>query len=171
MDLAGSEKTSKSGVEGRALQEANKINSSLTSLGKVIKALADSRQRFVPYRESKLTRILQESLGGNSKTILIVTCSPFFGNLAETLSTMRFGVSTRKIRNRPIINRQLTLTELQALLDKTRNESLEKSRKIEMLESFIRRELGEVPEIGLQSSTCGSCYIGRGTSSPEFADL
>lgn len=79
---------------------------------------------------------------------------------------MRFGVSTRKIRNRPIINRQLTLNEMQLLLDRTRNESLEKSRKIDMLENFIRRELGDVPEIGLQASTCASCYVGRGSSSP-----
>jgi kinesin family protein 5 len=117
--LAGSEKTSKSGAEGKTLQEANKINTSLTSLGKVIKALSNSRCQHVPYRDSKLTRILRESLGGNSQTALIVTCSPHIDNLQETLSTMRFGVSTRKIRNRPIINRQLTLNELQLLLDKT----------------------------------------------------
>ena len=78
VDLAGSERTSKSGVEvakveGKRLDEAKYINLSLTSLGKVIHALTDIRKTHIPYRESKLTRVLQDSLGGNSKTALIIT--------------------------------------------------------------------------------------------------
>ena len=76
VDLAGSEKIQKTGAFGQTLEEAKMINKSLTTLGKVIMALTDKRQTHVPYRESKLTRILSESLGGNSKTCLIVTCSP-----------------------------------------------------------------------------------------------
>ena len=76
VDLAGSEKISKTGAEGQTLEEAKKINQSLTTLGKVIKALTDKNSSHIPYRESKLTRMLTESLGGNSKTCLIVTCSP-----------------------------------------------------------------------------------------------
>jgi kinesin family protein 5 len=76
VDLAGSEKISKTGAKGQTLEEAKKINQSLTTLGKVIVALTDKNSKHVPYRESKLTRILSESLGGNSKTCLIVTCSP-----------------------------------------------------------------------------------------------
>ena len=67
------------------------INQSLTTLGKVINALTDKKQSHVPYRESKLTRILSESLGGNSKTCLVITCSPHPYNDMETLSTLRFG--------------------------------------------------------------------------------
>ena len=75
IDLAGSEKISKTGAEGLALEQAKKINLSLTSLGKVIKSLSEKIQH-IPYRDSKLTRIIKDSLGGNSKTTLIVTCSP-----------------------------------------------------------------------------------------------
>jgi len=76
VDLAGSEKISKTGAEGQTLEEAKKINQSLTTLGKVINALTDKKATHIPYRESKLTRMLSESLGGNSKTCLIITCSP-----------------------------------------------------------------------------------------------
>ena len=91
VDLAGSEKISKTGAEGQTLEEAKMINKSLTTLGKVITALTDKKAKHIPYRESKLTRILSESLGGNSKTCLIITCSPHTDNEQETLSTLRFG--------------------------------------------------------------------------------
>jgi kinesin family member 5 len=91
VDLAGSEKISKTGATGTTLDEAKMINKSLTTLGKVITALTDKKAQHIPYRESKLTRILQESLGGNSRTALIITCSPHPFNEAETLSTLRFG--------------------------------------------------------------------------------
>lgn len=76
MDLAGSEKISKTGAEGKRLDEAKNINKSLTMLGMVINALTDGKSTHIPYRDSKLTRMLSEALGGNSKTSLIVTCSP-----------------------------------------------------------------------------------------------
>ena len=76
MDLAGSEKVGKTGAEGKRLEEAKNINKSLTTLGLVIYSLTDGRSTHIPYRDSKLTRVLQDSLGGNSKTALIVTCSP-----------------------------------------------------------------------------------------------
>jgi kinesin family protein 5 len=76
VDLAGSEKISKTGAQGETLNEAKHINKSLSALGNVINALTDNRSTHIPYRDSKLTRILQESLGGNSKTCLIITCSP-----------------------------------------------------------------------------------------------
>lgn len=105
VDLAGSEKIRKTGAEGKTLDEAKKINVSLTALGKVISALTDGKSTHIPYRDSKLTRILQESLGGNAKTTLIVTCSPHINNVAETISTLRFGVSAKKIKNKPKINK------------------------------------------------------------------
>jgi kinesin family protein 5 len=99
VDLAGSEKIAKTGAQGTTLDEAKKINQSLTTLGKVITALTDKKSSHVPYRESKLTRILQESLGGNSRTCLIITCSPHPFNEQETLSTLRFGQRARNIKN------------------------------------------------------------------------
>jgi kinesin family member 5 len=97
VDLAGSEKISKTGAVGQTLEEAKNINKSLTTLGKVIVALTDKKAMHIPYRESKLTRILTESLGGNSKTCLIVTMSPHPFNEAECLSSLRFGSRARNI--------------------------------------------------------------------------
>ena len=82
VDLAGSEKVGKTGAQGKVLQQAKMINNSLSTLGKVINALTDGKSKHVPYRESILTRILPQSLGGNSKTTLIVTCSPHPNNIS-----------------------------------------------------------------------------------------
>jgi kinesin family protein 5 len=92
VDLAGSEKVNKTGATGQTLEEAKKINKSLSALGNVINSLTDGKSSHIPYRDSKLTRILQESLGGNSRTTLIINCSPSSYNDAETISTLRFGV-------------------------------------------------------------------------------
>ncbi len=105
VDLAGSEKVSKTGAEGRLLDEAKGINKSLSALGNVINALAENKGGHVPYRDSKLTRILQESLGGNSRTLLIITCSPAESNASESLSTLRFGSRAKHIKNKPKVNR------------------------------------------------------------------
>lgn len=91
VDLAGSEKVSKTGAEGNTLDEAKNINKSLSALGNVISALADGTKSHVPYRDSKLTRILQESLGGNARTTIITCCSPASYNETETKSTLLFG--------------------------------------------------------------------------------
>jgi len=117
VDLAGSEKIGKTGAVGQTLEEAKSINKSLTTLGKVIVALTDKKATHIPYRESKLTRILSESLGGNSKTCLIITLSPHPFNDAETLSTLRFGARARNIKNTPKVNREYTVPELKKLLD------------------------------------------------------
>lgn len=123
VDLAGSEKIQKTGAAGQTLEEAKMINKSLTTLGKVITALTDKKATHIPYRESKLTRILTESLGGNSKTCLIVTCSPHEFNDQETLSTIRFGTRARKIKNDAKVNREYTIPELKKLLEKAENET------------------------------------------------
>ncbi|CAH2001133.1 unnamed protein product [Acanthoscelides obtectus] len=91
VDLAGSEKVSKTGAEGTVLDEAKNINKSLSALGNVISALADGNKSHIPYRDSKLTRILQESLGGNARTTIVICCSPASFNEAETKSTLEFG--------------------------------------------------------------------------------
>lgn len=131
VDLAGSEKISKTGAQGQVLEEAKKINQSLTTLGKVIVALTDKKVSHIPYRESKLTRILSESLGGNSKTLLIITCSPHPFNDAETLSTLRFGSRARNIKNAPKVNKEYTVPELKRLLEKS-------EEKIEALKKHIK---------------------------------
>ncbi len=103
MDLAGSERVSKTGAEGQRLKEASKINLSLSTLGNVISALVDGAP-FIPYRDSKLTRILQDSLGGNSRTLMIATVGPSAYNYEETVNTLRYATRAKNIENKPRLN-------------------------------------------------------------------
>lgn len=104
MDLAGSERQSKTGATGDRLQEATKINLSLSALGNVISALVDGRSKHIPYRDSKLTRLLQDSLGGNTRTLMVACLSPADNNYEESLSTLRYANRAKSIQNRPRIN-------------------------------------------------------------------
>lgn len=104
VDLAGSERISKTGATGERLKEAQKINLSLSALGNVISALVEGKSQHVPYRDSKLTRLLQDSLGGNTKTVMIANCSPADYNFDETLSTLRYACRAKFIKNKPVIN-------------------------------------------------------------------
>ena len=146
VDLAGSEKLSKTGATGQTVIEAKIINKSLSTLGRVIYSLTDGRSKHVPYRDSKLTRVLQESLGGNSKTCLIITCSPSIYNEAETLSTLRFGERAKKIKNKPKINKEITVAELQKLVDELKENLKKANARINQLENFIRQNGLGVPE-------------------------
>ena len=104
VDLAGSERQSKTQAVGDRLKEANKINLSLSALGNVISALVDGKSSHIPYRDSKLTRLLQDSLGGNTKTVMVAAISPADFNYEETLSTLRYASRAKNIKNRPMIN-------------------------------------------------------------------
>ena len=104
VDLAGSERQTKSGSTGERLKEASKINLSLSTLGNVISALISGSKSHVPYRDSKLTRLLQDSLGGNTKTIMIANVSPCELNCDETVSTLKYASRAKYIQNIPIIN-------------------------------------------------------------------
>lgn len=104
VDLAGSERQSKTGATGDTLKEATKINMSLSALGNVISALVDSKTSFIPYRDSKLTRLLQDSLGGNTKTVMCACIGPVDYNYDETLSTLRYAHRAKSIKNKPRIN-------------------------------------------------------------------
>ena len=121
VDLAGSEKISKTGAIGETLEEAKKINLSLSALGNVIHALTTNSDH-IPYRDSKLTRILQESLGGNFKTSLIVTCSPHSYHFDETNSSLKFAQRVKFIKNKVKINIKLTYEELQKINGNLRKE-------------------------------------------------
>lgn len=104
VDLAGSERQSKTGATGERLKEATKINLSLSALSNVISALVDGRCKHIPYRDSKLTRLLQDSLGGNTKTLMVACLSPADNNYDETLSTLRYANRATNIKNKPRIN-------------------------------------------------------------------
>ncbi|CAO3565471.1 unnamed protein product [Mortierella alpina] len=137
VDLAGSEKVGKTGASGQTLEEAKKINKSLSALGMVINALTDGKSTHIPYRDSKLTRILQESLGGNSRTTLIINCSPSSYNDAETVGTLRFGTRAKSIKNKAKVNQELSAAELKLLLKKVRAEAITFTQYIAALEGEI----------------------------------
>lgn len=130
VDLAGSEKMRQTGIEGgTGLKEAQNINKSLMTLGMVINALTEGAQH-IPYRDSKLTRVLQESLGGNSQTTLIITCSMNALNQSESISTLRFGQRAKLIKNKVIANTECSAKELLIKLNAA-------NEKIKTLESII----------------------------------
>jgi kinesin family protein 5 len=130
VDLAGSEKMSKTGIEGgQMLEEAKNINKSLLNLGMVINALTEGRGH-VPYRDSKLTRVLQESLGGNSMTTLVINCSMSSFNDKESLSTLRFGQRAKAIKNKVVNNTERSAKELMIKLH-------EAEEKIKYYQNYI----------------------------------
>lgn len=104
VDLAGSERQAKTGAQGERLKEATKINLSLSALGNVISALVDGRSSHIPYRDSKLTRLLQDSLGGNARTVMVANIGPASYNVEETLTTLRYANRAKNIKNKPRIN-------------------------------------------------------------------
>lgn len=104
VDLAGSERLAKTGATGDGLKEATKINLSLSTLCHVISALTDPKSTYIPYRDSKLTRLLQDSLGGNTKTVMISNIGPADYNYDETMNTLRYASRAKNIQNKPRIN-------------------------------------------------------------------
>ncbi|EFH53996.1 KICP-02 [Arabidopsis lyrata subsp. lyrata] len=119
VDLAGSERAKRTGSGGVRLKEGIHINRGLLALGNVISALGDEKKRkegaHVPYRDSKLTRLLQDSLGGNSKTVMIACISPADINAEETLNTLKYANRARNIQNKPVANKDLICSEMQKM--------------------------------------------------------
>lgn len=137
VDLAGSEKIGKTHAKGQTLKEAQHINKSLSALGSVMNALTSGQANaHIPYRDSKLTRLLQDSLGGNSETTLLVcgSCSSY--NSEETVSTLRFGTRAKNIKNKPKVNEEKTVAEFKLLV-------AEKDKQIAVLEDKLKQLGGE----------------------------
>ena len=121
-DLAGSEKVRKTNATGNRLKEAQKINLSLTILGQVISALSQNK-KHVPFRDSKLTHILKDSLGGNCKTTLIVNCTKSMFNREETINSLRFGSRCKLITNNVKVNRIYSNNELMSMIEKLKKQN------------------------------------------------
>lgn len=131
VDLAGSEKVGKTQAKGQTLKEAQHINKSLSALGSVMNALTSGQPNaHIPYRDSKLTRLLQDALGGNSETTLLVCGSVSSYNAEETLTTLRFGQRAKSIKNKPKVNEECTVAEYKQLV-------LEKDKLIAALQAQL----------------------------------
>ncbi|KAF7651181.1 hypothetical protein LDENG_00114790, partial [Lucifuga dentata] len=136
VDLAGSEKVGKTGAEGTVLDEAKMTNKSLSSLGNVISALAEG-STYVPYRDSKMTRILQDSLGGNCRTTMVMCCSPSSFNNAETRTTLLFGQRAKTIKNTVCLNVELTAEQWKIKWEKEK----EKNKTLKNMVTTLENEL------------------------------
>lgn len=154
VDLAGSERQRKTGAKGKRLKEAAKINLSLSALGNVISALVDGKCTHVPYRDSKLTRLLQNSLGGNAKTVMIATVGPSNKNYDETLATLRYASRAKNIKNKPRINedpKDALLREFQAEIARLKAQleergMLAKERRLRRYSKRLSKCLGGMDE-------------------------
>nr|XP_040015794.1 centromere-associated protein E isoform X8 [Gasterosteus aculeatus aculeatus] len=139
VDLAGSERASQTGAEGTHFKEGVNINRSLFTLSQVIKKLTDESQKgFTNYRDSKLTRILQNSLGGNAKTVIICTITP--AALDETLSTLQFACTAKKMKNDPHVTE---VSDDGALLKRYRNEIVDLKRRLHEVSSHTHTSATE----------------------------
>lgn len=161
VDLAGSERQTKTGATGERLKEATKINLSLSALGNVISALVDGKSTHVPYRDSKLTRLLQDSLGGNARTVMVANIGPASYNFEETITTLRYANRAKNIKNKPKINedpKDALLREFQEEIVRLKRE-LEKrggggagSKKIKRRRQKENGETEEIEEEGEEGS-------------------
>ncbi|KAF2352900.1 Kinesin motor domain, partial [Trinorchestia longiramus] len=149
VDLAGSERQSKTGATGQRLKEASKINLSLSTLGNVISALVDGKSTHIPYRNSKLTRLLQDSLGGNSKTVMCANVGPAGYNYDETISTLRYANRAKNICNQARVNedpKDALLRKLQEEINKLR-EQLEQGDDEESEEESEEENSGDASPV------------------------
>ena len=150
VDLAGSERANKTGAQGERLKEGSNINKSLTTLGLVISKLADSssgksRDTFIPYRDSTLTWLLKDNLGGNSRTVMVATVSPAEDNYEETLSTLRYADRAKRITNYAVVNEDQNakvIRELRAEVEMLRKmlSSKQDGNSEELLEKLSQNE-------------------------------
>lgn len=149
VDLAGSERQSKTGATGERLKEATKINLSLSALGNVISALVDGKSTHVPYRDSKLTRLLQDSLGGNAKTVMVANIGPASYNFEETITTLRYANRAKNIKNKPKINedpKDALLREFQDEIAKLKRELERRGGGGKKVKRRRQRENGSIEE-------------------------
>src|SRR3989338_6816592 len=167
-DLAGSEKVGKTNAVGNTLEEAKKINQSLSALGNCISAITKGL-KHIPYRDSKLSFILRESLGGNTKTTLLVCCSPHRFNIDETVGTLRFAQRAKTIKNNATINQKRSIEELQAIVAKLTEEINQLTRYISVLERELSTANPAINIATLRQSSIPSSPASNSSSSSRLS--
>lgn len=182
VDLAGSERAKRTGAVAGRFKESVSINQGLLALGNVISALGDEKRRnstttattgngnggvHVPYRDSKLTRLLQDSLGGNSKTLMIACVSPATINFEETLNTLKYANRAKNIRNRPIVNQQAEIEAKQ----KSEDEIARMKEEIANLQTKLQQTSVSRPVTSSSSSSTSTASIRSSTSSKQQLQL
>uniref|UniRef100_A0A673XN08 Kinesin-like protein n=1 Tax=Salmo trutta TaxID=8032 RepID=A0A673XN08_SALTR len=170
VDLAGSERQGKTGATGQRLKEATKINLSLSTLGNVISALVDGKSTHVPYRNSKLTRLLQDSLGGNSKTMMCANIGPADYNYDETISTLRYANRAKNIKNKARINedpKDALLRQFQKEIEELRKK-LQEGEEISGSEGSGSEEMDEGDDEGRGGGEGRRKRRGKGSRSPSL---
>ncbi|RYE95217.1 MAG: hypothetical protein EOO41_05880, partial [Methanobacteriota archaeon] len=174
IDLAGSERSDTAQTSGARLREGAKINQSLSALGNVINALTSATVRtHVPYRDSKLTRLLQDSLGGNSYTLMVLCVSPASVNAEESMSSLRFGERAKKVRNVARVNVDPMAAKYALLLA----ENARLQQRIGVLEEEVRVLRGASPTPRPTSTPLhhvrgvSSYHVGTNTSATALPSL
>mmetsp|Transcript_20102 Transcript_20102/g.33351 ORF Transcript_20102/g.33351 Transcript_20102/m.33351 type:complete len:671 (+) Transcript_20102:27-2039(+) len=175
VDLAGSERIKKTGAMGSRQLEGIHINKSLMTLGQVVSALADGGRRKPPYRDSKLTRLLQDSLGGNSRTIMLACVSPADYNIEESSNTLRYATSARNIKNTATRNLVQQISQEEALVLRRENQLL-KQRVTELQENLKKLSQIQVPaeptqESGSSSNGSSANGVAAGMAGDRRVDL
>lgn len=164
VDLAGSERQKRTQAEGKRLKEGIDINKGLLALGNVISALGDDKKRgkvHVPYRDSKLTRMLQDSLGGNSRTLMLTCVSPADVNFEETLNALKYANRARNIQNKAVVNR-----------DEASAMTLELRRQVQMLQAEVHRLRNPgLSDSELKFATVGTNLIGMQMDFDSYSNL
>jgi len=172
VDLAGSERTKKTGSEGLTLMEANYINKSLSYLEQVVIALSEKGRDHVPYRQSKLTYLLKDSIGGNSKTLMVANVWPEPDHMEETISTLRFATRMMSVSNEAVINIELDPAQL---VERYKREVRDLKRELAMHDTLANR--GRVtyepytPEQQYEMQQVAQSYLDGHTEEIEFDSL
>jgi len=148
-DLAGSETAKKTGAKGQQMEEAKSINKSLSALGQVIKAMTDPKIKHIPFRDSKLTRMLQDAIGGNSRTTLMICLSPSKYNVEESVGTCRFGARAKMIKNKAKVNQLRSVAELEKILGRLEAYNKAAGGKISALQKLLEKHNVDISDLGI----------------------
>jgi kinesin family protein 3/17 len=167
VDLAGSERQSKTGATGERLKEATKINLSLSALGNVISSLVEPGSQHIPYRDSKLTRLLQDSLGGNTKTVMVANMGPADYNYDETISTLRYANRAKNIKNKPKINED----PKDAMLREFQEEIARLKAALEAQAGGVGGGVGDIPMQMLSASDDGKAPYVKQMSNKQLEEV